>query len=294
MTNIPNKLERDYISAGGYFKQKTVGEAVKIVDKMLILLIHDWNTSRRLTTAEEDNEMLEEIDALRDVLYYLTQENVYNNDLQIRNKYLNGFFEYLEFGLISEEELLEKKEAKLEMVKKLHKKNGVITSVVTPENLHCYSFNEKKYEEYLEYKKEFQEKLDSCEKLYGKEVKNVMSKYEFESGEQANNFIQLEKLYGWEVANRMVKDNLNCKKAQAAIKSDELERKQFIKKQAINFVENLSEEKRQEKYEEYIIKCKNKRKYDKYSKSVIEVKEEILVDLMTDVKHDQIWSGNEV
>lgn len=81
-----NKLEKDYLYSDGYYRQKSVKEAVKIVDELLVDMINDWNRIRRDTSLRQDDEMHLVIDALRDCLYYLTNNDEYNNDIDVRQK----------------------------------------------------------------------------------------------------------------------------------------------------------------------------------------------------------------
>lgn len=120
------KLKKDYLYCDGYFRKKSVEDAIEIVDEMLIGLIRSWNESRRETSFQEDDAVHEKIDALRDLLFYLTGKEEYNNDLEVRQRLHENYYFWLndeattedEFNKLREEE--KEKESSLE--RKLHKK----------------------------------------------------------------------------------------------------------------------------------------------------------------------------
>jgi len=92
MTNY--KLEKDYLYSDGYYRQKSVEDAVKFVDKLLVKMIKWWNEIRHDTPLHIDDLIHEEIDALRDCLYYLTEYDEYNNDPEVREKLHQKHYEY--------------------------------------------------------------------------------------------------------------------------------------------------------------------------------------------------------
>ncbi|AJH22201.1 hypothetical protein [Bacillus mycoides] len=121
------KLEKDYLYSDGYYRQKSVGDAVNVVDKLLVQLINEWNTVRRDTSLQEDDIMHEKIDALRDCLYYLTNKDEYNNDIEVRQRLHENYHFWEKYGATTDEEfdkirLEEKEKGEPKIEKKLHKK----------------------------------------------------------------------------------------------------------------------------------------------------------------------------
>lgn len=98
------KLEKDYLYCDGYYRDKSVEDAVKVVDKLLVKLIADWNSVRRETSYAEDDATHEQIDALRDCLYYLTKNEEYNNNPDVRQKFHESHLFMMDHGEVTEEE----------------------------------------------------------------------------------------------------------------------------------------------------------------------------------------------
>lgn len=143
------KLEKDYLYSDGYYKQKSVDDAVKVVDEMLVNLINEWNSVRRETSLQEDDLMHEKIDALRDCLYYLTNKDEYNNDVEVRQKLHENYFFWQNHGATTDEEfdklrLEDKEKGESKLQKKLHKKKLQIRRagrVIIKETLYgCWGF----------------------------------------------------------------------------------------------------------------------------------------------------------
>lgn len=118
MTNY--KFEKDYLYCDGYFRQKSLEDAVLIVDKLLVKMIKDWNEIRHHTPLHIDDLIHEEIDALRDCLYYLTGKDEYNNDPEIREKLHKKYYEYQTYYKYGKEVPEETEEGK-KLFEKLHK-----------------------------------------------------------------------------------------------------------------------------------------------------------------------------
>ncbi|MDF2606273.1 MAG: putative nADH dehydrogenase subunit 2 [Bacillales bacterium] len=198
-----NKLEKDYISASGSFKQKSKEDAVKVVDKVLVEMINEWNSKRQFTTFEEDEEMLEKIDALRDVLYYLTNKDMYNNNPKIREQFHIGYKEYLEFGDIGENELELDKKVKMALVKLTHRKNGLDNFYgVSLKNLHIYFVEQERINNYKNL-------LKKCEEQYGEQTAKIMLDIAVESGEQVLNYLELKDKYCSHVALKMITNKID-------------------------------------------------------------------------------------
>ncbi|WP_347941349.1 hypothetical protein AAEY33_03900 [Peribacillus simplex] len=108
------KLEKDYVYCDGYYRQKSLEDAVKVVDELLVNMINEWNKVRRDTSLQQDDIEHEKIDALRDCLYYLTNNDEYNNDVEVREKLHENYLLWENHGATTKEEFdklsLEEKE----------------------------------------------------------------------------------------------------------------------------------------------------------------------------------------
>lgn len=126
MKNKDNMLPKDYVYCDGYYRKKSAEEAVKVVDELLIEMINDWNAIRRDTPLHVDDEIHEKIDALRDVLYYVTKKEEYDNDVEVRQRLHQNYLFWEQYGAKTEEELEvlwkdDNKNGNNKLSRKLHK-----------------------------------------------------------------------------------------------------------------------------------------------------------------------------
>ena len=116
MKNKDNMLSKDYVYCDGYYRKKSAEEAARIVDELLMDMINDWNKVRHDTPLHVDDLIHEKIDALRDVLYYATKKEEYDNDIEVRQHLHQNYLFWEQYGAKTEEEL--------EMLRKDDNKNG--------------------------------------------------------------------------------------------------------------------------------------------------------------------------
>ena len=116
MKNNANMLPKDYVYCDGYYRKKSPEEASKIVDEILIDMINNWNEVRRDTPIHVDDLVHERIDALRDVLYYATKKEEYDNDIEVRERLHQEYLFWEQYGVKTEEEF--------ELLRKDDNKNG--------------------------------------------------------------------------------------------------------------------------------------------------------------------------
>lgn len=116
MKNNENMLPKDYVYCDGYYRKKSAEEAAKIVDELLIEMINNWNAVRRDTPLHVDDEIHEKIDALRDILYYATKKEEYDNDIEVRERLHEEYLFWEKYGAKTEEEF--------ELLRKDNNKNG--------------------------------------------------------------------------------------------------------------------------------------------------------------------------
>jgi len=107
MKNNDNMLTKDYLYCDGYYRKKPAEEAAKIVDGLLMGMINDWNEVRRDTPLHVDDEIHEKIDALRDVLYYATKKEEYDNDIEVRERLHENYLFWKNYGAKTEDEFEE-------------------------------------------------------------------------------------------------------------------------------------------------------------------------------------------
>ncbi|PFF30661.1 hypothetical protein CN327_22815 [Bacillus cereus] len=103
--------------------------------------------------SEEDFKRLQEtdkrIDEVRAELFQLTGDYKYAICKQVVKKYRRGYWDFDEYGAISLSELYKRKQAKIEIIKNIHKQNGVNDCTVNMKNINHYHVEKEEIEAYL-------------------------------------------------------------------------------------------------------------------------------------------------
>ncbi|MEC3158403.1 hypothetical protein COO05_26355 [Bacillus toyonensis] len=103
--------------------------------------------------SEEDFKRLQEtdkrIDELRPELFQLTGDYKYATVKEVVKKYRRGYWDFDEYGTISLSELYKHKQAKIEIIKNIHKQNGVADITVDMKNINHFYVEKKEVESYL-------------------------------------------------------------------------------------------------------------------------------------------------
>ncbi|PFI36187.1 hypothetical protein CN996_19235 [Bacillus cereus] len=106
-----------------------------------------------------DFEVLEriekEIDSIKCKLLELTGDDSYNPSIKaVVKKYRRGYWDFDEYGTISLSELYKHKQAKIEIIKSIHKQNGVADITVDMKNINHFYVEKKEVESYLKNKRD--------------------------------------------------------------------------------------------------------------------------------------------
>ncbi|MGH0564431.1 hypothetical protein ACQVQF_09935 [Bacillus cereus] len=103
--------------------------------------------------SEEDFKRSQEtdkrIDEVRAELFQLTGDYKYATCKQVVKKYRRGYWDFDEYGAISLSELYKRKQAKIEIIKNIHKQNGVNDCTVNLDNIHHFYVEKEEIEAYL-------------------------------------------------------------------------------------------------------------------------------------------------
>ncbi|MDZ4496907.1 hypothetical protein [Bacillus cereus] len=103
--------------------------------------------------SEEDFKRLQEtdkrIDEIRPELFQLTGDYKYATVKEVVKKYRRGYWDFDEYGTISLSELYKHKQAKIEIIKNIHKQNGVADITVDMNNMHRFYVEKKEVDAYL-------------------------------------------------------------------------------------------------------------------------------------------------
>ena len=128
-------------------------EQIKELKEKLSNLINWARTLDMTCESEEDYKELErtdkEIDETRAKLFQLTGDYKYATIEEVVKKYRRGYWDFREYGAISLSGLYKRKRAKIEIVKQLHKRNGVMNYVVTMDNIHHFYVEKEEIEAYI-------------------------------------------------------------------------------------------------------------------------------------------------
>ncbi|HHL0971424.1 TPA: hypothetical protein ACQUHP_002977 [Bacillus cereus] len=103
--------------------------------------------------SEEDFKRLQEtdkrIDEIRPELFQLTGDYKYATVKEVVKKYRRGYWDFDEYGTISLSELYKHKQAKIKIIKNIHKQNGVADITVDMRNINHFYVEKKEVESYL-------------------------------------------------------------------------------------------------------------------------------------------------
>ncbi|MFJ8238941.1 hypothetical protein [Bacillus tropicus] len=103
--------------------------------------------------SEEDFKRLQEtdkrIDEISAELFQLTGDYIYATYKEVVKKYRRGYWDFDEYGTISLSELYKHKQAKIEIVRCKHRRNGVVGHILNMNNIHRYHVKKEEIELYL-------------------------------------------------------------------------------------------------------------------------------------------------
>ncbi|PEU27840.1 hypothetical protein [Bacillus wiedmannii] len=116
------------------------------------LIEWSWILNKTCESEEEYMEKKEidkKIDEIRAKLFQLTGDYKYATYEQVVKKYRRGYWDFREYGTVSLSELYKRKQAKIEIIKNIHKQNGVADCTVDLNNIHHFYVEKEEFESYL-------------------------------------------------------------------------------------------------------------------------------------------------
>lgn len=132
---------------------------------------------------KEERETEKEIEIVRALLFQMSEDYRYAKIEEVVKRYRRAFWEYREFGNVSFSELEKRRLAKIEILKELHRKNGVGNRHVSRTNHANYYIETDAINRYLvEQRKSIQGKKNKSYKRrrrYFKQVMAEMNTYAF-------------------------------------------------------------------------------------------------------------------
>ncbi|MGE7601290.1 hypothetical protein ACQKL5_02180 [Peribacillus sp. NPDC097675] len=131
-------------------KQNQIAE---LKSKLTIL----YSNYRGLNIIAETKEDFEELDCIEkgiDFIKYklleLTGDDSYNPSIvAVVKKYRRTYWDFHEYGAISLSELYKRKQAKIAIIKRKHKQNGIANITVNMMNIHSFGVGKEEIEVYL-------------------------------------------------------------------------------------------------------------------------------------------------
>ncbi|MGI1801833.1 hypothetical protein ACRPLQ_25450 [Priestia sp. TRN 1309] len=128
-------------------------EQIKELKEKLSNLINWARILDKTCDSEEDYKELEktdkEIDNIRAKLFQLTGDYKYATVEEVIKKYRRSYSDVREYGAISLSELYKRKRAKIEIVKRIQKRNGGRRLSVYMSNLHIFYVEKEEIEAYI-------------------------------------------------------------------------------------------------------------------------------------------------